>query len=172
MTSTNYSSHLRTASEQTVIAFCQAERERLLGEYPEFVERLDDVDYYICSPSEMVELIDRAPIEAARQCVFEIFGFRQTLHHITGRSFALTGGAFPVEREEQILGECDGERMRLLAEHPDFEALLDDVDHHICPRDELVELMRQAPTAILMQCLFEVFSYRDMLAKITGRSFF
>lgn len=73
--------------------------------------------------------------------------------------------------EQEVIQHCMNEWEEELAPHSDFANHIDDIDVFVCPRADLVNAIRNAPTATIRQALFQVFSFRQLLAMATGRSF-
>lgn len=73
--------------------------------------------------------------------------------------------------EQSVIQACLDEWEKQLAPHENFDTHLDNIDIYVCPRADLIEAIRNAPTVTLRQALFQVFSFRQTLAMMAGRSF-
>lgn len=74
--------------------------------------------------------------------------------------------------EPGVVDFCTEEFTKEAEQFPEFAEHIDDIDYFVCPRAELIEAIRQAPTKVLRQVLFAIYSYRINAAMISGRSFF
>ncbi|MFC5511065.1 hypothetical protein ACFPOU_07990 [Massilia jejuensis] len=74
--------------------------------------------------------------------------------------------------EAQVIELCQLEHERVLLQHPEFAEWIEDIDPYICPRLELVDAMRRAPNGYVRQYLYSIFSFRQSINLVAGRSFF
>jgi hypothetical protein len=73
--------------------------------------------------------------------------------------------------EAKVIELCQLEHERVLLGHPQFAEWIEDIDPYICPRLELVA-MRRAPNGYVRQYLYSIFSFRQSINLVAGRSFF
>jgi hypothetical protein len=52
-----------------------------------------------------------------------------------------------------------------------YAAHIEDIDPYVCPRHELIQAMREAPSEVLLLSLYSIFNVRQTTAQIAGRSF-
>jgi hypothetical protein len=74
--------------------------------------------------------------------------------------------------EAKVIELCQVEHERVLLEHPQFAAWIEDIDPYICPRQELVDALRRAPNGFVRQYLFSIFAFRQSINLVAGRSFY
>lgn len=73
--------------------------------------------------------------------------------------------------ESLVIQFCLEEWESQLQAHPELHNHLEDIDVYVCPRADLINAMRQAPTIAIRQSLYSIFAFRQNLAMVTGRSF-
>lgn len=73
--------------------------------------------------------------------------------------------------EAKVLELMLREKERLTLEHPEFADHLEDIDPTICPRLDLINAMRRAPTPAVRMYLLGVHDVRLAFNQISGRSF-
>lgn len=73
--------------ERAVIEQCAAEHAQLLQPRPDFADRIEDLDPYVCDRVDLVVLLADAPSIALRQYLYAVFQFRQVIALTMGRTF-------------------------------------------------------------------------------------
>jgi hypothetical protein len=81
-------SSLVSGDEAMVIELCRTEHEMVLLQHPEFAERIEDIDPFVCRRLDLVDAIRKAPNGFVRQYLYSIYVFRQSINLVSGRSFS------------------------------------------------------------------------------------
>lgn len=87
----------------------------------------------------------------------------------------LTAGANGVrqdfEAEAEVVGRCTQAMEAAMSADPVWANALDATDILVCPRDELIALLRSAPNAFAAGMIYGVFTMRQEVAMMTERPF-
>lgn len=157
---------LDMADDMAMFNLMQADWALILARHPEFADKLESSDPYVCDLVSLAELIAQAPTSAVRQALREVAYCRDQM------AAMLNLQQPPVdERAAVVLAGAKAEWDILLAAHPVFEACLVDLDRFTCSRAELADAMLLAPTDPLRHALRETFCFRQIAALTTAVDF-
>ncbi len=157
---------LDMADDQAMFDLMQADWSKLMTEYPEFSDKLESSDPYICDLVDLAALIAQAPTSAFRQALREVSYCREQMESM----LSLQRPSLD-ERASMVLAGAKAEWDILLAAHPVFKAHLATLDRFTCSRAELADVMLLAPTQTLRHALRETFCFRQVAALTTSVNF-
>lgn len=157
---------LVAADEMAAFNLLQAEWQDHLASFPQFADDVEFADPYICSMSQLAELVAQAPTAILRQTLREIAYCREQM--------VLMLGLAPTESDERaevVLAGASAEWEILLSVHPTFHALIGTIDRFTCSRTTLAELILHAPTSAIRHALRETFCFREVASLTTSCEF-
>lgn len=157
---------LAAADEMAMFDLVQAEWQGHLAKYPLFAEEMEFADPYVCSMSQLAELIAQAPTSAMRQTLREVAYCRQQMELMLGLSHTDVD-----ERAQLVLAGANVEWEILLNSYQTFSAWLSTIDRFTCSRAMLADAIAQAPSAPIRHALRETFCFRKVAALITAYDF-
>lgn len=79
---------LAGANEVKVLELIQREKERLMLEYPQFADHLEDIDPSICPRLDLIHAMRKAPSAEIRMYLLGVHDVRLAFNQVAGRSFA------------------------------------------------------------------------------------
>lgn len=157
---------LAAADNMAMFSLLQSEWTGLLGEYPEYEERVEAADPHVCSLDTLAELIALAPTSLIRQVLREVAYCREQM------AIALGLGASSVDaRAHLVVAGANAEWEILLSSHQEFSAWLNVSDRFTCTRSTLIDGMLFAPTGTIRHVLRETFCFREIAAMITNHEY-
>jgi hypothetical protein len=157
---------LAAADEMAMFDLLQSEWQGLLGAYPHFADDMEFADPYVCSTSQLAELIAQAPTAIMRQTLREVAYCREQMSLMLGLTSADAD-----ERAQVVLAGANAEWEILLGAHPIFSAWLSTIDRFTCSRATLADAMLHAPTCTIRHALRETFCFRKVASLITAHEF-
>lgn len=157
---------LAAADNMAMFSLLQSEWTSLLGEYPEYEERVEAADPHVCSLDTLAELIALAPTSLIRQVLREVAYCREQM------AIALGLGASSVDaRAHLVVAGANAEWEILLSSHQEFSAWLNVSDRFTCTRSTLIDGMLFAPTGTIRHVLRETFCFREIASMTTNHEY-
>jgi len=157
---------LAAADEMAMFDLLQAEWQGMLGAHPQFADDMEFADPYVCSMSQLAELIAQAPTAIMRQTLREVAYCREQMSMMLG--LANTNSD---ERAQLVLAGAKAEWEILLGVHPTFAAWLSTIDRFTCSQATLADAILHAPTCAIRHALRETFCFRKVASLVTPYEF-
>lgn len=157
---------LAAADEMAMFDLVQAEWQGHLAKFPLFADEIEFADPYVCSMSQLAELVAQAPAAMMRQTLREVAYCRQQMELMLGLSHTDVD-----ERVHLVLAGANVEWEILLSSYPTFSAWLSTIDRFTCSRTMLADAIAQAPSPTIRHALRETFCFRKVAALITAFDF-
>lgn len=162
----SFAETLAGADEAEMFNLLQCDWQGHLAGFPVFADDMEFADPYVCSISQLAELIAQAPTAIMRQTLREVAYCREEMALMLGLASADVD-----ERARVVLAGSNAEWEILLGAHPTFSAWLSTIDRFTCSRATLADAILQAPTAAIRHALRETFCFRKVAALITPCDF-